>query len=334
MAILLQLIMSTFLMWKTQRNIDCNTQVFCFLINKLHARLSEGAGVISEDYEEDGWSIFLKTSVINLVDKNEDRKVSLGELREISVEYLREVFALFDANDDGYLEASESSLSNISYSKAWDAFFLVFKIFDQDQDNVISSYDLPNMDSFDTNLDGDITLVEILQAATGQQIPNLIFLPRPFQTLIKKLDPSLDEEISISEYEDFVSKLFNAVDDDNDCSVSLDEVLEVIGGNKVAVKQVLKPYTNSVEIFIKKLIKKGDSNFDGQMDLYEIIDFGDFKFLSESLHTFKQLDYPKFNRSSRSQWTSILQIKDDISVWLTLADRFLQREEFNNKSKC
>lgn len=330
MAILMQLILSTFVMWKTQRNIDCNSQVFCFLINKLHKNLA----VISDSYEEDFQSVILKTAIINVADTNEDGEVSLGELREISVAYLRNIFSLFDENNDHFLVANESTLHNVSFNKVKIAILLFFEILDQDQDGTISSFDLPNSESFDTDEDGDVSLIEIIQEVSGERIPNLIFLPRPFQTLIKKLDPSKDEQISFAEYEVFTNQLYNVVDEDGDCHLSLDEVLEVVGGNKVAVNQILRPYTQSIEEFLRNLIKKADLNSDGQMDLYEIIDFGDFQFLSESLETFKQLGYPTFYRSSRSRWANILQIKDDVSVWLTLADKLLQRKDFKYESKC
>ena len=152
--------------------------------------------------------------------------------------------------------------------------------------------------------------------------------------MIKKLDPSQDEQISVDEFDLFTSQLFNVFDDDDDCHLSLDEVLEVVGGNKVSAKQLLKPYTKSMEQFLRSLIKRADVNEDNLLDLYEIIDFADFQFLSDSLKTFNQLEYPKFNRSSRSRWANILQIKDDVSVWLTLADKILQRKEFKNESNC
>lgn len=334
MALLMQLIMSTLLIWKTQRNIDCNNQVFCFLINKLHRTLAESGGSVFVNLDEDSQSIFLKTAIVNLADKNEDREVSLGELREKSVEYLKEIFSLFDANNDKFLVGNESTLYNVSFRKVKAALILLFHTFDQNQDGHISTKDIPNEEDFDKNLDGEVSLVEIIQEVSGEHISNLIFLPRPFQTLIKKLDPSQDEQISVDEFELFTSQLFNVFDDDDDCHLSLDEVLEVVGGNKVSAKQLLKPYTKSMEQFIRSLIKRADVNEDDLLDLYEIIDFADFQFLSDSLKTFNQLGYPKFNRSSRSRWANILQIKDDVSVWLTLADKILQRKEFANESNC
>ena len=108
----------------------------------------------------------------------------------------------------------------------------------------------------------------------------------------------------------------------------------MVGGNKVAMKTILKPYTTLIEEFLKNLIKKADLNGDDKIDLYDIIDFKDFQFLIDSLKTFKQLGYPKLSRSSRSSWANILEIKDDVSLWLTLADRLLQRKEFDNQTSC
>jgi hypothetical protein len=53
--------------------------------------------------------------------------------------------------------------------------------------------------------------------------------------LLKKLDSSKDDKINVDEFELFTSQLYNVFDDNNDCHLSLDEVLDVVGGNKVAV---------------------------------------------------------------------------------------------------
>jgi hypothetical protein len=78
-------------------------QVFCFLINKLHRTLAESGGSVSVNLDEDFQSIFLKTGI-------EDKKITLGELREKSVEYLEEIFSLFDANNDKFLGGNKSTL--------------------------------------------------------------------------------------------------------------------------------------------------------------------------------------------------------------------------------
>eukprot|EP00092_Neocalanus_flemingeri_P042793 GFUD01046935.1.p1 GENE.GFUD01046935.1~~GFUD01046935.1.p1 ORF type:complete len:336 (-),score=80.89 GFUD01046935.1:102-1109(-) len=334
MVVLMQLVMSTFLIWKTQRNIDCNNQVFCFLINKLHKNLAGNKDSVFVSLEDDFQTIFMKTAVVNLADENEDDQASLGEIREKSVKYLRDLFALLDANNDNFLVENECTIHNVSFSEIKQAVTTIFKIFDQNRDEEISTEDFPNKESFDLNKDRIVTFNEVIKKASDGRVSNIIFLPRPFQTLINKLDSIRDEKISIKEFERFTNELFNVLDDDNDCHISLDEVIEVVGGNKVAMKTILKPYTSVIEEFLKNLIKKADLNNDDKIDLYEIIDFKDFKFLTDSLESFKRLGYPKLNRSSRSRWANILEIKDDVSLWLTVADRLLQRKEFNNQTSC
>jgi hypothetical protein len=85
---------------------------------------------------------------------------------------------------------------------------------------------------------------------------------------------------------------------------------------------------------LRNLIKKADLNEDERIDLYEIIDFTNFQFLADSLKIFKRLGYPNLNRSSRSRCANILEIKDDVSFWLTLADKLLQRKEFEQQTNC
>ena len=73
--------------------------------------------------------------------------------------------------------------------------------------------------------------------------------------------------------------------------------MELIGGDKVALKHLLKPNTKTAETFMRKMIKEGDTVNDGQMDLYTIKNFPDLTFLSVSLKTLKQYENAKIDRS-------------------------------------
>lgn len=329
MVVLLNLVLSTFILWRTQQSIECNNKVLCFLINKLHKHLAVNEDYVFVSSEDDSSSIFLKTSIVNLADKNDDGKVSLGEIGEKSVEYLNDIFKLLDANNDNYLVRNETTLQNVSIVVVKEIMDEMFKIMDQDKDEQISSEDLPKKETFDLDMDGKVTLNELIKVASDNKAPDIIFLPRPFQTFIKNIDPSKDEKISFAEYESFINKVIDVLDEDNDLYLNLNEVVDVIGGNKAATKFILKPYESFVEEILKDLIKRADLKKDNKISLHEIIDFKDFEFLTNSIDSFKKLGHSKLNRNSRSSWAKILKVEDNVSLWLTLADRLLQRREFS-----
>jgi len=330
MSVLLQLVVSTFILWKTQRTIECNNMVFCFLINKLHKNLAGNEESVFVREEDDFAAIFLKTAIINLADDNEDGKVSLGEVREKSIEYLIDIFKFLDVDNNNFLVENETTIQHVKINEVESIMKEIYKIFDQNKDDQVSTEDLPNKETFDLNSDGDVTLNELIRKASNGKAPDIIFLPRPFQTLIKNLDTSKDEKISYDEFEKFMKEVFNVLDEDDDLDLNMDEVLDVLGGNKVEINYFLKPYKTVSKQVLMNLITSADLNGDDKINLDEIIRFTDFEFLTNSVAMLHNLEDSDLHRSSRSRFENILRIEDNVSLWLTLADRLLQRMEASN----
>ena len=102
----------------------------------------------------------------------------------------------------------------------------VFEVMDLDGDGALSTKDIPqaSRERLDTNNDGKVALKELL----GHDI---IFFPRPVQSVYRVLDSNKDEVVSMTEATNFINflgRLFNILDANSNCMVTLDEALEAL----------------------------------------------------------------------------------------------------------
>lgn len=323
MGVLTQLVVSTLLLWKTQRNLDCNKQVLCFLINKVHRTLSDNEGFISAEFNGHAQENFWKTAIVNLADENKDRKVSLGEFRQKSVVLLRYVFKIFDSNLDGFLSRNESMVDRLSTKDVSEAFNFFFQLLDQNQDRKISADDLPEKYRFDIDEDGEVTLLEFIEKVSGQKIVSLILLPGPILLLLESLDPSGDEQITKKEYEDFILKVIGTFNDNQDCYLTTHEIMKMFAEKQFSLDEYLHPFTRGIEEIVGALINHADENSDDKVDLYEVISFSDFDFLKDAARILK---YSSLTREPRFIWSDYLENDVDASLWLTIIDKVVQKQ--------
>ena len=170
----------------------------------------------------------LSEVVIHLADINKDNKVTFQEFLEISKVFREKAFTAVDTNKDGKVVAEEAlnTATKASFSIVEKSVLELFSLADLNKDGHLSTGDLPirKKEELDTNKDGSVSLKELL----GHPI---IFFPGPIQSVYKALDSNKDKIISKREAKNFINffgKLFNVMDVDSDCLVSLEEALTAL----------------------------------------------------------------------------------------------------------
>ena len=170
----------------------------------------------------------LSEVVIHLADINKDNKVTFQEFLEISKVFREKAFTAVDTNKDGKVVAEEAlnTATKASFSIVEKSVLELFSLADLNKDGHLSTGDLPirKKEELDKNGDGSVSLKELL----GHPI---IFFPGPIQSVYKALDSNKDEIISKREAKNFINflgKLFNVMDVEADCLVSLEEALTAL----------------------------------------------------------------------------------------------------------
>ena len=170
----------------------------------------------------------LSEVVIHLADINKDNKVTFQEFLERSKVFREKAFTAVDTNKDGKVVAEEAlnTATKASFSIVEKSVLELFSLADLNKDGHLSTGDLPirKKEELDKNRDGSVSLKELL----GHPI---IFFPGPIQSVYKALDSNKDEIISKREamnFINFLGKLFNVMDVEADCLVSLEEVLTAL----------------------------------------------------------------------------------------------------------
>ena len=200
---------------------DVSLQVWCGLQAEMFS-------YVVGDYPEVEGRDDLSEVVIHLADINEDKKVTFQEFLDFSKVFREKAFTAVDTNKDGKVVGEEAlnSATKASFSIVEKSFFELFALADLNKDGHLSTADLPmrKKEELDTNGDGSVSLKELL----GHPI---IFFPGPIQSVYKALDSNKDEIISKREAKNFINflgKLFNVIDVDADCLVSLEEALTAL----------------------------------------------------------------------------------------------------------
>merc|ERR1712013_839067 len=262
---------------------ECTNQVPCYGMHMVFTDLSQGGDAILAGSGFDQQKDFIKKAIINLADKDLDGKVDFDEFEEKGVELLKMIFTLFDRDNDGVVDEDEATIDKISQKTVNTCVNMIFKIFDQNQDEHISTDDIPNNEVFDRDEDGELTLNELLTTLSDEKITNTIFLPKPLQNLYNILDSNKDERTSREEVDSFITK---------------DEVLQVMGENEVrrdyqlSIDIITTQYIELFHYLMTNFINESDTNGNKKLDFEEIIRFSDMKFLEDSLRTAVSLGNP------------------------------------------
>eukprot|EP00091_Calanus_sinicus_P001274 TRINITY_DN11261_c0_g1_i1.p1 TRINITY_DN11261_c0_g1~~TRINITY_DN11261_c0_g1_i1.p1 ORF type:complete len:237 (-),score=75.25 TRINITY_DN11261_c0_g1_i1:163-873(-) len=204
---------------------ECGNQVICYGMREVFTDLAQGGEEILPGSGFDQQKDFIKNAIINLADKDSNEKVDFQEFKSKGVEMMRMVYDMFDRNSDGVLDDNEATIDKISQKSLKTGMNMIFNIFDQNQDEHISTEDIPNNEVFDRDNDGKVTLNELLTTLSDDKITNTILLPKPIQNLYSILDSNKDEKTSKEEVDNFINvvfKAFNVLDKDEDCFVTLE----------------------------------------------------------------------------------------------------------------
>ena len=200
---------------------DVSLQVWC----DLQAELFSFAAGDSLEVEGRG---DLSEVVIHLADTDKDNRVTFQEFLDFSKIYREKAFTAVDTNEDGRVGAEEAlnTATKASFAIVENLVLELFTLADLNKDGQLSTADLPTRkkEELDKNGDGSVSLKELL----GHPI---IFFPGPIQSVYKALDSNKDEIISKREAKNFIiflGKLFNVMDVDADCLVSLEEALTAL----------------------------------------------------------------------------------------------------------
>jgi len=335
---------------------ECMNQTVCYGISMVFTDLSQGGDEVLPGSGFDQQRDFMKNAVINLADINSDQKVDFQEFKGKALEVLKIIFQFFDRNDNGVLEDEEARIDKISQKTLKTGVNMIFEILDQNQDGSISTEDIPNNEILDADNDGKVTINELLSKLSGDKITNTIFLPKPLQTLYSILDSNKDEKTSLNEIENFVNvifKVFNVFDKDEDCFVTMKEILRVLDENEVrrdfqlSIDIISAQYMKLFNYLMTNFIKESDKNGDGNLDFEEAISFSDMRLLESSLKTAVSLGNPNYSaiyyligapggpdRFGRPNWEDEDAAHQSLAVWLSLADGLLRDKAFHRENSC
>jgi len=338
---------------------ECSSQVICHGMSVAFTDLAQGGDAILPGGGFDLTKDFIKNAIINLADENLDKMVGFQEFKDEGVEIIKVVFDLFDRNSDGLVDDDEATIDKISQKTLKTGVNMIFKIFDQNQDEHISTEDIPNNEVFDRDNDGKVTFNELLKTLSDDKITNTIFLPKPIQNLQRILDSNKDEKTSREEVDNFINvifKAFNVLDKNEDCFITLKEVLEVMDDNEVrrdfqvSIDIVTSQYITLFSYLMKSFTEKADTNGNRKLDFEEILNFSDMKFLESSLKTAVSLGNPNFSalyyimgapggpdRFGRPNWENNSDknaAQQSLAVWLSFADGLLRDKAFFRENTC
>jgi len=217
--------------------------------------------------------------LINILDTNNDNEVNFDEFLSFYETNLTDlIFKHFDNDADGKICKKEAvdGVQSVNFKLIEELLWLSYHAVDLENNMDISIGDLPRRDRIhlDRNRDGSVTLAEML----GKP---LIFFPGPVQVMYKSLDPNKNMIISPTEMTNFIkflSKFFNVLDVNSDCSVSFDEALSSfhqLGMNKnyqLALEMVARKIIALGRYIALNTIEDEDKDNDSQLNVSEILE--------------------------------------------------------------
>ena len=216
---------------------------------------------------------------MNLADFNQDDMVDFQEFKNVSETYLAEGFKIFDVDMNSLVSPEEAFIGNISKALFIRMIENTFWIADRNGDGEVSTEDLIDVqkEDFDIDEDGEVSLKELL----GRSI---IFFPAPIVSVYRILDSNKNEIIEEKEQNNFVefmSRIFDVLDRNADCSVDFQEFLTALAScglppdYQLAMDLALRPYISLANYLVKATVAAADENEDDMISIQEILNFSD-----------------------------------------------------------
>eukprot|EP00092_Neocalanus_flemingeri_P016178 GFUD01017510.1.p1 GENE.GFUD01017510.1~~GFUD01017510.1.p1 ORF type:complete len:614 (+),score=156.73 GFUD01017510.1:34-1875(+) len=274
---------------------QCMEEVICYYVRLLFEALSGGKGGITVrnlNGEKDQPS-FIRNGVLRIADKNRDGEVKFDEFHSKFVEYLTILFNLLDRNNDGSIDEVLTNESIMEYS---------LEFFEHLLNNTVDFFDINGDDSIST--DDFISIFPISDRKKDVKVTiyklfgiSLISLPKPLYTVHMLLDENQDEVLTMDEMLGFLRKTFSIIDKNGDCYINLEEIIAVLGKNKMpedfqlGVKLIGQHYLTLAKYLVDGFIAKAHTNSNNKVTLEEIVKFADFSFIDSSISIAKSMGH-------------------------------------------
>eukprot|EP00092_Neocalanus_flemingeri_P016889 GFUD01018267.1.p1 GENE.GFUD01018267.1~~GFUD01018267.1.p1 ORF type:complete len:352 (+),score=112.07 GFUD01018267.1:1065-2120(+) len=249
----------------------CKSEILCGANMDLFSSL---ANVPTSDFRsseivpcEESWCQ-TTNNIVLAFDEDGDAKVNFEEFKAKMEKYVEKVVNFLDLNEEGSLD--EVSIKNLSLKLFLDVLDETFTFSDINQDDILSVEDAPPRTFRDRNDDGKISLREIFGVSP-------INLPAPLYRLYTNLDKDRNEKLSLEEATNFIKGSFYVIDQNEDCSINLDEIIATLKESKLpkefqlAVKLLGDYYFTLADYFLNEFVSAADVDGDKKTTLAEII---------------------------------------------------------------
>merc|ERR1711915_920468 len=226
-------------------------------------------------------------------DKNGDGKVTFVEFKSIIEDYVKKVFDILDSDKDGYLN-DEVSIKNVNANLFMEALNQAYLFFDMNQDDILSASDAPEGSFRDWNDNGKISLREVFGVS-------LINLPAPLYRLYTKVDKDKNEKFSLQEATNFIKGTIYLIDQNEDCSINIDEILEMLNEARLPSKFQLalrilgEHFLTLADFLLKRVVAVSDSDGDKKTSFDEIIHLSDTSIIKEFINAVPSLGTPSYS---------------------------------------
>ena len=154
-----------------------------------------------------------------------------------------------------------------------------FLFLDTNKDDTIAVEDVPEDAFRDRDDDGKISLREIFGVS-------LINLPAPLYKLYVTLDRDKNEKLSLDEASAFLKGALSILDNNNDCSVDINDVMAFLKDHKLpseyrlALKLMGDYYGTLGDYIVRFFVQSADANGDKLTSLAEIEAINNMDFMS------------------------------------------------------
>merc|ERR1711915_1102551 len=269
----------------------CSSEIICSGIQSLFHILADRAGpgeekaITRSERTREG-----QNHVVLVTDKDGDGKVTLEEFKSGVEGYGKKAFDILDSDKDGFLD-DEVSVKSINANLFMEVLNLVYSFFDMNQDSILSVSDAPAGSFRDWNDDGKISLGELFGVS-------LINLPAPLYRLYIKVDKDKNEKFSLEEATKFMKGTIYLIDQNEDCSINIDEVLAMLKEAslpsifQLGVRVLGEHFLTLADFLLKRVVAVSDSNGDKKTSFEEILHLSDTSIIKEFANIVPSLGMP------------------------------------------
>jgi len=267
----------------------CKSKLLCMNIYNVFHSITYGNPEIDD-------TVGLYSNIILVCDKDGNGKVNLKEFKTKIEEYVEKLFNYLDSDGDGSIDEVQKgeSVTNLKLKLFIEIVDEVFAFFDKDQDDMISTEDIGLNPYFDRNGDETISLREWWGMSP-------INLPAPIYRLYTKLDKDKNEKLSVEEVENFIKGTFYVIDQNEDCSINLEELITTLKESRLpkeyqlAIKLLGDYYFTLADYALTYLATAADVDNDKKITLAEIINMTDFEVLEYLGKVFTNMGIPNMH---------------------------------------